>query len=160
MEFLATEPVRLTEDEHTAARSAVRILITGSRATDVEGAARRIHAASSRATATLIKASADALPSDPVALRTVCASLIDAAPGGTLLFTGVEDMSCLVQDQLIEMLAQFQGIGASSSGVRIIAATTVDLRERVVNGKFSACLFYRLNLIHVVLEDVAAASAR
>lgn len=154
MECIASKPVVcLAEDEDVAARSAVRTLITGSHATEVEWAARRIHAASSRATGTLIEAAAASLPSDPVELRRVCASLIAAAPGGTLLLTGVEDMSVMVQDQLLETLVQLQGMGTPSSGVRIMAATTVHLRERVVNGTFSDRLFYRLNVMHVVLKD-------
>jgi DNA-binding NtrC family response regulator len=160
MEFIASKPVRLAEDEDVAARSAGRTLITGSRATDVEWAARRIHAASSRAAATLIVVSAGALPSDPAELRKVCATVIEAAPGGTLLLTGVENMSSMVQEQLLETLAQLQGMGTPSSGIRIMAATTVHLRERVANSTFSDRLFYRLNVIHVVLKDGATDTSR
>jgi hypothetical protein len=83
MEFIANKPACLAQDEDIAARSAVRTLISGSCATDVEWAARRIHAASSRAPRILIEVSAGAVPSDPVELQKVRASLIEAAPGGT-----------------------------------------------------------------------------
>jgi len=49
-------------------------------------------AASSRAACSFVQASAAALPVEPHALLEACAGLIEAAAGGTLLLTAVEEM--------------------------------------------------------------------
>lgn len=144
------------EHEDVAARCAVTTLITAWTATDVEHVARRIHAASSRAAFSFVQASAAALPVEPRALWETCSGLIDAAAGGTLLLTAVEEMPAIAQDRFIETLAQLQSIRVPSAPVRLMAGTTVSLRERIADGAFSERLFYRLNVIHVAVKDARA----
>lgn len=86
-----------------------------------------------------------------------CANLIDAAAGGTLLLTAVEEMPASAQDRFIETFAQLRSIRDPSVAVRLMAGTTMSLRERIADGPFSECLFYRLNIIHV-LEGVPTPS--
>jgi DNA-binding NtrC family response regulator len=86
-----------------------------------------------------------------------CAGLIDAAAGGTLLLTAVEEMPASTQDRFIETFAQLQSIRDPSVAVRLMAGTTVSLRNRIAEGAFSESLFYRLNIIHV-LKDVPTPS--
>ena len=98
---------RAVEDDPLAVRCAVTTcLITAGIAADVEAVARRIHAAGPRAAFPFVHVSADTLPTD--------ASLIDAARGGSLLVTNVEAMPAVVQESLIEMLAQLQGASDST----------------------------------------------
>jgi DNA-binding NtrC family response regulator len=85
-----------------------------------------------------------------------CAGLIEAAAGGTLLLTGVEEMPAFAQDRFIETLAQLQDARNPSVAVRLMAGTTVSLRERIADGAFSERLFYRLNVIHVAVKDARA----
>jgi DNA-binding NtrC family response regulator len=154
------EPAQSTnhvgEHEDVAARCAATTLITASTATDVECRARRIHAASSRSARSFVQASAAALPVEPRALLETCAGLIEAAAGGTLLLTGVEEMPAFAQDRFIETLAQLQDARNPSVAVRLMAGTTVSLRERIADGAFSERLFYRLNVIHVAVKDARA----
>jgi DNA-binding NtrC family response regulator len=141
------------EHEDVAARCAATTLITAPTARDVEHLARRIHAASSRAACSFVHASAAALPVEPRALVEACAGLIEAAASGTLFLTAVEEMPAIAQDRFIETLAELQSIREPSVAVRLMAGTTVSLRERIANGAFSERLYYRLNIIHV-LKDV------
>lgn len=154
------EPVQSTnhivEHEDVAAGCAATTLITASTATDVERLARRIHAASSRSALSFVQASAAALPVEPRALWETCAGLIEAAAGGTLLLTGVEEMPAFAQDRFIETLAHQQEARNPSATVRLIAGTTVCLRQRIADGAFSERLFYRLNVIHVAVKDAHA----
>jgi DNA-binding NtrC family response regulator len=147
---------QVVEHEYVAARCAATTLITASTATDVERLARRIHAASPRSALSFVQASAAALPVEPRAFLETCAALIDAAAGGTLLLTGVEEMPAFAQDRFIETLAQLRDARNPSVAVRLIAGTTVSLRERVADGAFSERLFYRLNVIHVSVKNARA----
>jgi len=141
------------EHEDVAARCDVTTLITASTATDVEHLARRIHAASARAACAFVQASAAALPVEAGALLETCAGLIDAAAGGTLFLTAVEEMPTSAQDRFIETFARLQSIRDSSVAVRLMAGTSVSLRERIAEGAFSERLFYRLNIIHVLKDE-------
>jgi DNA-binding NtrC family response regulator len=94
------------------------------------------------------------LPVEAGALLETCAGLIDAAAGGTLLLTAVEEMPASAQDRFIETFAQLQCIRNPPVAVRLMAGTSVSLRERIAEGAFSERLFYRLNIIHV-LQDMA-----
>jgi len=53
-------------------------------------------------------------------------------------------------------LAQLQDARNPPVAVRLIAGTTVALRERVADSAFSERLFYRLNVIHVSVKDARA----
>jgi len=157
------EPVQSTnhvvEHEDIAARCAARTLITASTETAVERLARRIHAAGSRSALSFVQASAAALPVEPRAFLETCAGLIEAAAGGTLLLTGVEEMPAFAQGRFFETLAELQDARNPSVAVRLIAGTTVSLRECIANGAFSERLFYRLNVIHVAGKDARVSSA-
>lgn len=138
------------DDEQLAALHDDRtLLISAGAATEVEALARRVHAASGRASFPFVGASAGAFPIDAVALRQTCAALLDAASGGSLLLADIECTPAAVQHLLIDVLEQLQSARAPAAGVRLIAGTTVPLYERAVAGLFSERLFYRLNLIHL-----------
>jgi transcriptional regulator with PAS, ATPase and Fis domain len=149
---------RVVEDEALAVRcAATTCLITAGLAADVEAVARRIHAAGLRAAFPFVCVSADALPTDATRISGACASLIDAGRGGSLLVANVEAMPTVVQESLVETLAQLQSASDPLDAVRLIAGTTVILHDCVVAGTFSERLFYRLNIIHIVLPGCFAA---
>jgi DNA-binding NtrC family response regulator len=143
---------QLSEDEEAAVlHAATRFLISAADAGDVVTVARRIHAASVRGAFPFVHLSAAALPTDATAFGEACANLLDAASGGTLLLTHVEDMPTIVQRSLIETLAALQGARDPLATVRLVAGTTALLRDHIADGTFSEHLFYRLNVIHIVI---------
>jgi DNA-binding NtrC family response regulator len=146
-----------SEDEDLAGRSAARLLITAPAPEAVESLARRIHGASSRAGCPFVRTRAADLPLAPHRLRETCSDVLDAAAGGTVLIVEVEEMSPIVQDVLIDLLAELESARAPSAAVRLVFGTTVSLLDRVGADAFSERLFYRLNMIHLMTMPVAAA---
>jgi len=142
------------KDEELAVRTGATLLITAANG-EVEAVARRVHGASRRARFPFVRMWAGDLPNDPLMLRQTCVGLLDASPGGSVFITDVEDMPANVQDVLVELLVELQSTRAKSDAVRVIAGTSVSLLDRVAAGTFSERLFYRLNLIHLVVPDSA-----
>jgi Sigma-54 interaction domain len=141
------------EDEDVAARSDAKLLITASAPLLVEALARRIHAAGVRAALPFVQTWACDFPIDRQMLGATCSSLLDTATGGSVLISDVEEMPRIVQDTLMELLADLELARAPLPLVRLIAGTTVSLLDRVEAGTFSDRLFYRLNTIHVLAES-------
>ena len=138
------------EDLNVASRSPARLLITASTPQAVETLARRIHGIGPRAEFPFVMTGAGELPIGAQALRDACARLLDAAAGGSVLLTAVEDMPSAAQTALIDLLAALESARRPSAAVRLISGTTVSLLDRVAAGTFSERLFYRLNIIHLV----------
>jgi DNA-binding NtrC family response regulator len=136
---------------NVASRSPARLLITASTPRTVETLARRIHGIGPRAQFPFVMTRAGALPIGAQALRDDCARFLDAAAAGTLLVTAVEELPSAAQDGWIEVLAALESARRPSAAVRLIAGTTVSLLDRVAAGTFSGQLFYRLNIIHLVV---------
>lgn len=81
------------------------------------------------------------------------------AHGGTLFLDEIGDISSAVQMRLLRVLqeSEFERVGESTPtkvDVRIIAATNQDLAEKVRQGSFRQDLFYRLNVIRIVLPSL------
>jgi len=142
-----------------ASRSPARLLITASTQQAVETLARRIHRSGPRAEFPFVMISASELPVGAQALRQDCVRVLDAAAGGSLLVSAVEEMPAAVQEALIDLLAGLESARRPSAAVRLISATTVPLLDRVVAGTFSERLFYRLNIIHLMVGNGSAAAA-
>jgi DNA-binding NtrC family response regulator len=159
-EVTGQEPV-VVEDEPLAVRcAATTCLITAAIAADVEAVARRIHAAGLRAAFPFVHVSSNALPTDAAQFSEACAGLFDAARGGSLLVTNVEAMPAVVQEYLIEAFVQLQAVSNPLDAVRLIAGTTVILHDCIVAGTFSERLFYRLNIIHIVMPGCLSTPIR
>jgi DNA-binding NtrC family response regulator len=133
-------------DEDVTGRSSARLLITASTQRGVETLARRIHEAGPRAQFPFIHKRARHLPIEPEALGPYCSSVLDAAAGGSILISAVEEMP----------LARLELARCPSAAVRLMSGTTVSLRDRVAARTFSARLFYRLNVIHLMARDGSA----
>ena len=140
-----------TEDATVAARSPARLLITASNQRGVEIVARRIHGDGPRARFPFLQTGAAELPVGTEALRSYCAGLLAAAAGGSVLVSAVEEMPATVQEALIELLPGLESAGRPAAAVRLISGTTVSLLDRIAAGRFSAQLFYRLNVIHLMV---------
>ncbi len=81
------------------------------------------------------------------------------AEGGTLFLDEVGDLSPVMQVKLLRVLQErkFTPVGSNreiETDVRIIAATNRNLDEMIKSGQFREDLFYRLNVIPVVLPPL------
>jgi two-component system response regulator AtoC len=80
--------------------------------------------------------------------------MFELADGGTLMLDEIGDMSYNLQAKLLQVLQdqEFQRLGGKEMvrvDVRVIAATHNDLEQSIVDGKFRADLYYRLNVINL-----------
>ena len=82
------------------------------------------------------------------------------AEKGTLFLDEISDISTALQVKLLRVLQEreYEPLGATStvkSDVRIIAATNKVLAEQVARGTFREDLYYRLNVVKIVLPRLA-----
>ncbi len=82
------------------------------------------------------------------------------AEGGTLFLDEVGDMPALMQVKILRVLQEklFTPVGSNreiQSNVRIIAATNRPLEEMIKVGTFREDLFYRLNVVPILLPPLA-----
>ena len=85
--------------------------------------------------------------------------LFEAAQGGTLFLDEVAELPLEVQARLLRALdtGEFQRAGSlqpRAVDVAIVAATSRDLRAEVAAGRFQSDLYYRLNVIGIVLPPL------
>jgi DNA-binding NtrC family response regulator len=156
-------------DLEAAARSDINVLITGGDPDSRELLARRIHGDSDRQDRPFVildrRAAADMF-GKPLA-QLPCEGLetdVDQSdagpkhkgPGGTFLIEEVGDLSW---DQQTGLLFYLERRAAGAAGdPRIITASNYWLFDRIASTEFRPDLFYRLNLIHVVLPLSAVRS--
>jgi DNA-binding NtrC family response regulator len=146
-------PVLAVDDEDIATQSAVRILISAATQQGVETLARRIHESGPRAQTPFVQTWAGEFPVRRQALREYCVRFLDAAAGGSVLVSAIEEMPAPAQGAFIGLLRRLESARAPSPSVRLISGTTVSLLDRVAAGSFSEPFFYRLNIIHLMADD-------
>lgn len=84
---------------------------------------------------------------------------IEIADGGTLFLDEVGEMALSIQAKLLRVLQEreFERVGGTRSikvDVRIIAATNRDLENEIKNGNFRQDLYYRLNVVSLVMPPL------
>ncbi|MEY4514712.1 MAG: hypothetical protein RLZZ450_6834 [Pseudomonadota bacterium] len=153
------------------APSEATVLILGESGTGKEVAARSLHAQSPR-TGSFISVNCAALPAELLeselfgyvkgafsgALRDK-EGLLAAADKGTLLLDEIGDAPASVQVKLLRVLQErsYTPLGSTDArqvDVRIIAATSRDLRADMQAGRFREDLFYRLHVVPVVMPPL------
>ncbi|RLC09195.1 MAG: sigma-54-dependent Fis family transcriptional regulator [Deltaproteobacteria bacterium] len=83
----------------------------------------------------------------------------EIADSGTLFLDEIGELSQNLQVKLLRVLQEktFERVGGIrpvSVSIRVIAATNKTLREEVRQGRFREDLFYRLNVLHIVLPPL------
>jgi two-component system response regulator AtoC len=157
-----------------AARSTATVLLRGETGTGKEVAARAIHAMSARSAKPFVAVHCAALPDalleselfgyekgafTGAAVRKP--GRIELAQGGTLLLDEIGDVTPQVQVKLLRLLQEraFERLGGTETlkaDVRFVAATHRDLEAMVAAGTFREDLFYRLNVVPVVMPPLRA----
>ena len=88
-----------------------------------------------------------------------CCGAVAAADGGTLFLDEIGDLPAAVQPELLRFLEarECECVGDSltrRAGVRVIAATSVDLQQAIAGGRFREDLYHRLNVIQIDLPPL------
>ncbi len=83
----------------------------------------------------------------------------EMADGGTLFLDEIGELSPGLQVKLLRVLQEkvFERVGGVkpvSVNIRIIAATNKNLKNEMINQQFREDLFYRLNVVHIVLPPL------
>jgi len=148
------------------------VLITGESGTGKELAAEALHNESSRRNKPLIKVDCTAMPENLLeselfghkkgsftgADKDRMGHIIQA-DGGTLFLDEIGEISAITQLRLLRFLQEktFYPVGSDKEIVvdtRVITATNVNLKEKVVQGTFREDLYYRLRVIDITLPPL------
>ena len=83
----------------------------------------------------------------------------ELADGGTVFLDEIGDISLETQTKLLRVLQEmtFERVGSSAPvqvNVRVIAATHQDLEQLISQGRFRADLYYRLNVISILVPPL------
>ena len=156
-----------------AAQLDATVLLLGETGTGKELLAHAIHQVSPRIDRSFVSVNAAAVPESLLE-----AELFGAAPGaytgadrrgregkfkladgGTLFLDEVGDMPLALQPKLLRVLQEqeIEPLGANRLirlDVRVIAASSFDLEQRVAEGRFRADLYYRLNVLTLRLPPL------
>jgi two-component system response regulator AtoC len=152
------------------ARSDAKVLITGESGSGKELVAHAVHSGSPRAERAFVAMNCAGMPETLLeselfghmkgsftgAYRDKLGKL-ELADGGTMFLDEIGEMTMRMQGMLLRFLetGELQKVGAERAAgrvnVRVIAATNRNLREMVDQGSFREDLFYRLNVIHLVV---------
>jgi transcriptional regulator with PAS, ATPase and Fis domain len=156
-----------------AARTMATVMITGESGTGKEMFARAIHHISPYANGPFIGLNCAAIPEHLLeaelfgyeegaftgARRGGKPGKFELASEGTLFLDEIGDMPLHMQAKILRVLQEKEiervgGIGNIPIHVRIIAATNQRLEERVKSGSFREDLYYRLNIIRVIVPSL------
>ncbi len=143
------------------------VLISGESGTGKELIARAIHRCGTRRNRPFITVNCGAIPENLIESElfghekgafTGATSRrlgkFELAQGGTVFLDEIANLRVDLQGKLLRVLQEreFERIGGSNTiraDVRIIAATNVDIRERIAEGSFREDLFYRVNVVPI-----------
>lgn len=169
--YASIEMAELLKRTHRIATTSHPLLITGETGTGKELLARLVHEWSGRA-GEFVTADCGALVGRLVESElfghrrgsfteaiTDHPGLVRQSTGGTLLLDDVAELSLGAQSQLLRLIEhrEVQAIGESVPeyvDVRVIAATSHDLKKRVEKGTFREDLFYRLQAFNVEIPPL------
>ena len=161
----------ISQIEHVAGATRAPILLLGETGTGKEMIARACHQSSRRSEGAFLALNCASLP-DSVAETELFgyaagafnqpngkAGLLEQAKGGTLLLDEIADMSSQLQAKLLRVLedGEFRRVGDAEPvkvDVRFICTTCRDLGQLVEEGRFRKELYYRLNVLSLVMPSL------
>lgn len=174
-EVIGTSPAftaALDKARRILSRGDVTVLLTGETGTGKEVFARALHDGSPRAVGPFIPVNCAAIPSQLLEselfghergsftdAHQAKPGLFEEADGGTLFLDEVGHLPLALQGKLLRALEEHRvrRVGATQSravNVRIIAASNVDLAAAAERGEFRQDLFYRLDVISIMLPPL------
>jgi transcriptional regulator with PAS, ATPase and Fis domain len=158
--------------KRVAVSPASTVLLTGETGTGKDLAAKAIHYNSDRASRAFVNITCSALPEQLLEselfghergaftdARQQKRGLLETADGGTVFLDEIGEMTPPLQAKLLRFLEErtFKRVGGLQDirvDVRVIAATHRDLEQAVREGKFREDLFYRLQVMPIVLPPL------
>ena len=146
-----------------------RVMIVGPAGVGKEVAARLLQGWSQRSTAPFVIVSAANMAPERVEEELfgieeggdlVRSGLLEQAHGGTLFLDEIADMPLATQARILRVLTDqsFTRVGGSrvvKVDVRVVSATARDLTEEIAAGRFREDLYYRLNVVPVVIPPLS-----
>ena len=154
------------------ARSMAPVLISGESGTGKELVARALHANSHRSSGPMIAVNCSAIPEQLLEAEFFGsrkgaftgasqdrAGFFQAARGGSLFLDEIGDLPLAMQSKLLRAIQErsVRSVGATQEepvDVRIISATHRDLAADVQSGHFRQDLYYRLNVIDIMIPPL------
>jgi DNA-binding NtrC family response regulator len=148
------------------------LLITGESGVGKEVAAKFVHQISTRANEPFIAVNCGAIPNDLIesqlfghekgAFTSAQArqhGFVERARSGILFLDEVGELPILMQVKLLRLIQErtFTRVGgetAIKTGTRIICGTNTDLEAAVAEGRFRRDLYYRINVICIVIPPL------
>ncbi|HVR49706.1 MAG TPA: sigma-54 dependent transcriptional regulator [Pseudorhodoferax sp.] len=168
-----SEPMRLVKQRILkVARSMAPVLVRGESGTGKELVAQALHAASHRAAAPLVAVNCGAIPENLLEAEFFGAKkgsytgalqdrlgYFQAARGGTLFLDEIGDLPLAMQSKLLRAIQErsVRPLGSTQEDtvdVRVVSATHKDLAAEVKAGRFRQDLYYRLNVIEIVVPPL------
>jgi DNA-binding NtrC family response regulator len=157
-----------------ATSPASTVLLTGESGTGKDLAAKVLHYASDRASRPFMNITCSALPDTILEselfghergaftdARQQKRGLLESADGGTVFLDEIGEMAPQLQAKLLRFLEEktFKRVGGVADvrvDVRVVAATNRNLEDDVKKGRFREDLYYRLNVLPIVLPPLRA----
>ena len=179
LSFLAASPqmVRIRQQILQIAPVDVPVFICGESGVGKEVVSRMIHLRSKRRTQPFIKVNCAALPGELLESELfgfeqgAFTGAVRAKPGkfelankGTIFLDEIAEMSPHLQAKLLHVLQdhQYSRLGGRSmieTDVRVLAATNVDVHEAMKTGRFREDLYYRLNVLSILVPPLRERTA-
>jgi DNA-binding NtrC family response regulator len=159
----------IVELASAATSTTLPVLITGESGVGKEHLARAIHAAGPGAAEPFVVANLGATPEDEFDAEVFGTEAavggaahvghFERAGGGTLFLDDIGRLSARLQVRLLRVLQErtLRRVGGTRTvdvPARVIAATSEDVGQAVVDGRFRQDLYYRLAVIHVHLPPL------
>ena len=148
------------------------VLLQGESGTGKELLAKAVHYHSPRAEKPIVEINCAAIPENLLEselfgyeagaftdARKRKIGLLEKGDEGTIFFDEIADMSPNLQAKLLRVLEEgtFNRLGGTQPikvNIRVIAATNIDLTKATESGKFRSDLFYRLNVVPIVIPPL------
>jgi two-component system nitrogen regulation response regulator NtrX len=168
-----TQPIKqLLQSIGAVAPTDSWVLITGENGTGKELVAHSIHRQSQRAKEPFVDVNCAAIPEELIeselfghekgaftGAERKKRGKFDLAHGGTLFLDEIGDMSLKTQAKILRILQEqkFERVGGTQTikvDARVLAATNKDLQQEIAGGRFREDLYYRLNVIPIVVPPL------